>query len=92
MITICGISGYGGEVGNDWCLTIIIINVAAQDGEISGGIALTALRLCPSKASIERDTALELEGDVTVCIRGGLVRPGHNPNLIVADCGGQRGL
>ena len=85
-------SGDMGRVRDDamWVGEVILVNIAAQHGEMCFPIALLAGGLRPGKAAVEGHAARQSEGiaDHT----SGVMHAGLHPDLITAGCSGQRGL
>ncbi len=76
VITVGGITGHGSEVGNDRRLAVVIVNVAAQDGDVGRGVSLVARRLRPGESAVKRHSVYELESGDAVCFhRVGLYVP-----------------
>jgi hypothetical protein len=56
-----GAGGHGAEVGNDGRLAVIVVNVAAQNGDVSRWVALVAAALRPGKTALDCHPRFELE-------------------------------
>ena len=63
---------------------VVMINVAAEDGDISLPISLVAAVLCTLKAAVDCHAILQVEGIGPVCAR--IIDAGLNPNFIAAEC------
>ena len=62
---------------------VILVNVAAEDGDISLPISLVAAVLCTLKAAVDCHAILQGEGISSGCAR--IIDAGLNPNFIAAD-------
>ncbi len=80
--TLDVVPGLGDEVAV--CVDVVMINVAAEDGDISLPISLVAAVLCTLKAAVDCHTILQVEGIGPVCAR--IIDAGLNPNFIAAEC------
>ena len=89
MDTIGGIASHGCEVGNDWRLAVVIVDIPTQDGDVGCWVALVASCFCPGETAVNGDPALELECGVAVgSHRGWLMHPCCHPDFIAAGCAG----
>src|SRR5262249_23162772 len=66
-------------------------DVAREDRDVDGGIALRALRLGAVEASVDADAVLERDADGPVRDGGGLVGRGRDPDLVAGIGRGGRG-
>lgn len=80
--TLDVVPGLGDEVAV--CVDVVMINVAAEDGDISLPISLVAAVLCTLKAAVDCHAILQVEGIGPVCAR--IIDAGLNPNFIAAEC------
>jgi len=87
-LDVCSRLGDVVAVGVD----IVLVNVAAENGEIGLPVALVALHLGPGKAAVEGHAVLQGEGGFPISSCAGVVNAHLDPDFIAANSLGEGSL